>query len=212
MVVSFQTGTPIGLGGAGNYTKAVVAQGQPAAVFALDEQSTNGAKQVWFARRSPTSTWSKVQVSAADGLAGNGPSLAWSPSRGFAVAYYAYDSAGGSGDCRVATSPDGAAWDDQPLETIGDTGLHPAAAFSGDRLGVLFAYCRSPLEGVGSCGAAQDLRFKVGADAQARFDAAPEKVAGAAPESTALVVDAAGRFVAIWRDPRLGLRASRRSP
>jgi hypothetical protein len=202
--------------GAGNYNRMVLAGGQPAVSFVTIPYGAS-PQQLWFAQRKPAATWSLVRVSAAQGAFGHTPALLYSttgaPTGGplFAIAYY---DAGGS-DLRLATSPDGAAFDDEPIETLGVTGLYPAAAFSGSKLGLLYAYCRSPIDSSTGCNAStQELRFRSGpADASVLFGAENyEQVSPGMPDGTALVADGQGRFVAIWRDPVGGIFASRRTP
>jgi hypothetical protein len=202
---------------AGNYNRLLLAGGLPAASF-MTIPSTGSPQQVWFARRKAASAWSLVRVSAATQAIGQPPALVYSttgaPSGGgplFAIAYY---DAGGS-DLRLATSPDGAVFDDEPIETLGVTGLYPAAAFSGSKLGLLYAFCRSPVDNATGCNATtQELRFRSGpADATVLFGPENyESVSPGMPDGTALVADGQGRFVAIWRDPSGGLFASRRTP
>jgi hypothetical protein len=201
---------------AGNYNRMVLAGGQPAVSFVTIPYGAS-PQQVWFAQRTGAAAWNLQQVSTKTQAFGQPPSLVYSttaaPTGGplFAIAYY--DALGG--DLRLATSATGTAFSDQPIETLGVTGLYPAAAFHGNTLGILYAYCRSPIDSTISCSAAtQELRFRSGpADAAVLFGAANyESVSPVMPDGTALVVDGQGRFVAIWRDPAGGLFASRRSP
>jgi hypothetical protein len=200
----------------GNYNRMVLAGGQPAVSF-IAIPNASSPQQVWFAQRQGAATWNLQQVSVKTGAYGHPPSLVYSPNGAsaggplFAIAYY---DAGG-GDLRLATSATGTAFDDQPIETLGITGLYPAAAFSGSKLGLLYAYCRSPIDSSTGCNAStQELRFRSGpASAAALFGATNyESVSPVMPDGTALVADGQGRFVAIWRDPAGGLFASRRTP
>ncbi len=203
--------------GAGNYNRMVLAGGQPTVSFVSIPYGAS-PQQVWFAQRKSAATWSLVRVSAAQGAFGHTPALVYSttgaPGTGgplFAIAYY---DAGGN-DLRLATSATGAAFDDEPIETLGVTGLYPAAAFSGSKLGLFYAYCRSPIDNPASCNATtQELRFRSGpADATVLFGPDNyESVSPGMPDGTALVADGQGRFVAIWRDPAGGIFASRRTP
>lgn len=190
--------------GAASYARMVVAEGEPALTFTLGPDSTDDAEQVWFARRG-ASGWTKTRLSAAAGRTREPPSLAWSPQRGFAVAFLDAD----EGDLVVARSSDGTSWTTETVEALGETGRHPAVAFAGETLGVLYAFCRGATEPENRCSSRAELRFRT-------FDgvswSSSERVAAGVPEASALVVDGAGRFVAVWRDPSSGVRLSRRMP
>jgi len=194
-----------GIKGAGSYVQMALIGGEPGVLFALSPTATDDAEQLWFARRS-TSGWSRVRLSAVTGRPGHPPSLAYSASAGLAVAFH--DASGG--DLLVATSTDGASWITGSPESLGETGLHPAAAFAGSTLGVLYAYCRAPTDPGTTCNTAtQELRFRA-QPAGAFGD--KERVAGLMPDSSALLGEANGRFVALWRDPAGALKAARRTP
>jgi hypothetical protein len=206
--------------GAGLYTKMVIGTGGAPAVAFVNGPYQKTPVNVWFGIRNGTSTpWNLAKLSGATGSFGHPPALTFSASGApdgsgplYAVAYYDH----GGDDLRLATSKDGATFADNPIETLGVTGLHPAAAFSGATLGLLYAYCRGPVDSPLSCNATtQEIRFRSGpADAAQLFGPTSyESVApGVSPDGTALVADGQGRFVAIWRDPAGGIFASRRTP
>jgi hypothetical protein len=219
--------------GAGNYMRMALVGGQPAVSFVTASNSATESIQLWFARRQGAGSWVLQQVSAATGAAGHPPTRAGSATAGaggtpvFAIAYYvaSYVNTTISGDdLRIAVSPeipstpDAGSWVDDPVETLGVTGLHPAAAFGGSdgkTLGVLYAYCRSPIDPASPpCNPTDKrLRFRAASTASgALFAADVESVGVVVPDATALVADRQGRFVAVWRDPALGVRASRRTP
>lgn len=196
--------------GGGNYTHLIIVNGQPAVSFALSSDSVSDAVQVWFARRTGAGAWTRTQVSAVRGSPGHGPSLASSATAGFALGILDAD----QGDLLVATSADGLAWSVNTVEALGETGYHPAVAFGKAGLGVLYAYCRSPIDPAGHCNpSVQELRFRLpGSAGPSGAWLEPEHVDGAVPEATALLTDGSGNYLAVWRDPLLGLRAARRSP
>lgn len=194
-------GDPMGLAGAAAYTRATIVNGAPAVSFVLSPDSTDAAEQVWFAHRTGPAQWSKTMVSSAKGRAGQAPSLTAASDGSLAIAFYDSD----QGDLLVARSSDGDQWTTDTLEALGDTGQHPAAAFDSDgHLGVLYAFCRAPTDPVGRCSSSSELRFRLGsADA--------DRLAGGVPETTALMVDGAGRFVAVYKAPGGGLQVVTRS-
>jgi hypothetical protein len=205
MVASTRVGTPL-LMGAGTYTRMVMASGEPAVAFATSPDSTSDAQQVWFARRSGGG-WTKTRVTAAEARPGHGPSLAYSLTRGFAIAWFD----GPNGDGFLSTSSDGSVWSEDPIEVLGETGLHPAVAFADARLGVLWAYCRSPIDPAGSCNPdVNELRFRLVAADGAQGDV--EAIEKVVPSQTALVGDGDGRFVAVFQTASKGLVAARRTP
>lgn len=195
---------PDHLNGAGNGARMLLVDGEPALSFVLAPASIDDATQVWFARRDATG-WRKVRVSAASGKPGNPPSLAHAKDAGFALAFYDAD----GGDLVVGTSKDGAAWTTSTVEALGDTGLHPALAFgAGEALGLLYAFCRGPTEAATPCSARRELRFRLHGATWGDY----ERVAGTMPEGASLLVDAAGRFAAVWHEPGAGVVVSRRTP
>lgn len=196
--------------GGGTYTHLLIVNGQPAVSFAQSPDSVNESTGAWFALRTGANSWTRSHVSAAAGRPGHGPSLAYSATGGFALGLFAAD----QGDLLVATSPDGIAWNVNTVEALGETGYHPALAFGKAGLGVIYAYCRAPLDPAGQCNpSVQELRFRLpGSNGPSGVWQDPEHVDGAVPEATALIADGNGNYLAVWRDPTLGLRASRRSP
>lgn len=195
------------LSGAGTYTGLRMVNDAPVIAFALSPVSTSDSVGVVFATRA-SGAWVHTTVSAAPSRPGHGPSLAWSAARGFAIAYFD----GPSGDGRLATSTDGVDWShDDPIEVLGETGLHPAAAFAGARLGVLWAFCRSPIDPVGACNPdVNELRFRLVASDGTQGDV--EAISKLVPSQTALVGDGSGAFVAVFQTAGKGLVAARRTP
>ncbi|MBS2025358.1 MAG: hypothetical protein JST92_23400 [Deltaproteobacteria bacterium] len=208
IVASNQTPSNPLIPGAGTYTQMVATGSDLAVSFALSPKSTSAPEAVWFARRTGT-TWTRKELSTAQGQAGSGPALAYSPTRGFAIAYFDAQ----LGDSRLLTSADGTTWDDEPNEVLGVTGLHPGAAFSGETLGVLWSFCRSPIDPDTSCNAdTQELRFRTVA-----IDGTPgpvETVKKTLPNLATLLPTSSGgaSFIAIYQDPARGTIASRRTP
>ncbi len=194
-----------GLMGAGTYVRMALWNGNPVVSFALSDQLTDDAKEIWFAARSPSGGWTKQQLSNVQGRPGHGPSLASSAS-GLAIAFL--DAA--EGDLLVATSSDGTTFSVGAVEALGETGYHPAAGYAGSTLGVLYAYCRAKTDPSTQCNSASNqLRFRVNTPGGW---ANPEALGALVPDSTALVGDGVGHFVAIYKDPAGGLKAQRRSP
>ncbi|HUJ26860.1 MAG TPA: hypothetical protein VLW85_12630 [Myxococcales bacterium] len=200
------------IAGAGTYTSLVLAGGQPAVSFALGPNQPNDSTQVWFAKRTGANAWTRTQVSNVTGRVGHGPSLAYSASQGFAIGFL--DAT--QGDLLVATSSDGLTWGTpNTIEALGETGYHPAAAWSGSTLGILYAYCHDPVySGSDPCDpTSRQLRFRVpGSDGPTGAWNDPEKVDSDVPEATAMVTDSSGKFVAIWRAPGGTVKFSRRTP
>src|SRR5262249_48748177 len=127
-----------GVAGVGTYTRMVIANGQPAGAYALSPTSPSDSKEGHFALRTP-SGWRYQQVSTLQGAPGQPPSLVSSPTAGFAIAFYAV------GDLYVATSSDGTSFTTGAVEALGETGQYPALAYAGSTLGVVYAYCHSPI-------------------------------------------------------------------
>ena len=202
--------------GGGTYSHLVLAaDGQPAVSFATDTEASNGAAQTWFAKRTAANTWTRTQVANNTGRVGHGPSLAFSPTHGYAIGLLG----GGlnDGDLQVSTSTDGITWPASPntVEALGDTGHHPAVAWSTDTLGLLYGFCHgTTFSGTTPCDpAAQQLRFRIpGANGPLQTWSSPELVAPLDPDATALTTESTGNFVAIWRDPSSGVKFSRRTP
>lgn len=194
--------------GAGTHTRMVMAGTSPALTFSLSPDSTSAAREVWFATNTG-SGWTRKQLSSALGQDGSGPALAYSATRGFAVAYFDAQ----NGDSRLLTSADGVTWDDEPNEVLGVTGLHPGAAFNGSTLGVSWAFCRSPIDPDGSCNPdVQEFRFRTIAS-----DGTPgpvETIKKVMPTYATLLPTSSGgaSFIAIYQDPARGTIASRRTP
>jgi len=205
--------------GGGTYSHLVLtAGGEPAVYFGLGLTAPDDLSQVWFAKRTAANTWTRTMVSDVPGRVGHGPSLAYSATQGFAIGFL--NGTQNDGDLLVATSADGTTWPAaNTIEALGDTGLHPAVAWSGPgsgaTLGILYAFCHGPTySGTAPCDpVAKQLRFRVpGANGPLSAWTAPELVDPSVPDSTALIADATGKFVAIWRDPAGGLKFSRRTP
>jgi hypothetical protein len=202
--------------GGGTYSHLVLASGEPAISFGLGLTTTDDLSQVWFAQRTGANAWTRTMVSDVTGRVGHGPSLAYSTTQGFAIGFL--DAT--QGDLLVATSATGATWPAaNTVEALGETGYHPAVAWSGPgsgaSLGILYAFCHGPTySGTAPCDpVAKQLRFRVpGANGPLSVWSAPELVDPSVPDSTALIADATGKFVAIWRDPAGGLKFSRRTP
>jgi hypothetical protein len=115
----------------------------------------------------------------------------------------------------VSTSSDGVTWTaPNTVEALGETGYHPAVAWNGSTLGILYGYCHDPVySGTSPCDpVTQQLRFRVpGASGPDGVWLAPEMVDSKVPDQTALLADGNGHYVAIWRDPAAGVKAARRS-
>jgi hypothetical protein len=201
------------LAGGGTYSRMVMANDQPAVSFALGPDTINESQQIWFALRTASSGWKVTRLSAVNGQPGHPPALAYRAGSGYAVAFFD----GINGDLFFSSSADGITWPSQaqPVETLGYTGLHPAAAFDqSGNLGLLYSYCRAPTDPTSSCNSSSaQIRFRTATTAVGDlFNAPTEAVDPSVPDATALVVDGNGHYVAIWHDPALGLRMSRRSP
>jgi hypothetical protein len=196
--------------GGGTYTHFMLVGGQPVVSFALGLQQPNDSSQVWFAKRTAANTWTRTMVSNVSGRTGMGPSLAVSSTQGFALGFID----GTQADLQVSTSSDGVTWT-QPntVEALGETGYHPAVAWSGATLGVLYGYCHDPVySGTSPCDPlTQQLRFRMPVSNPNGAWLTPETVDGVIPDQTALVVDGSGNYVAIWRDATGGVKAARRS-
>ncbi|HEX4383646.1 MAG TPA: hypothetical protein VH083_11870, partial [Myxococcales bacterium] len=204
--------------GGGTYSHLVLAaDGQPAVSFSTDAAAPNGAAQVWFAKRTAANTWTRTQVANNQGRVGHGPSLAFSPTQGYAIGLIG--GVVGDGDLQVSFSADGVTWPTSPntVEALGDTGYHPAVAWSGSTLGLLYGFCHgTTFSGTTPCDpVAQQLRFRIpGANGPLSTWSNIEVVTPTllVPDATALVADSSGKFVAIWKEPGSGLKFSRRTP
>ncbi len=196
--------------GGGTYSHLVIYDGQPAVAFAQSPDTVSDADGAWFATRNADGSWNRAQVTATTGSPGNGPSLAFSSASGFALGIH--DSF--NGDLLVATSPDGINWNVNTVEALGDTGYHPAVAFGHLGLGVLYGYCRAPTDPSGACNpSVEELRFRLpGSNGPGGVWLAPEHVDAEVPDQAVLIADGNGDYLAVWRDPLLGVRASRRTP
>jgi hypothetical protein len=203
--------------GGGTYSHLVLAaDGQPAVSFSTDTQAPNGAAQTWFAKRTAANSWTRTQVANNQGRVGHGPSLAFSPTQGYAIGLIG--GVVGDGDLQVSFSADGVTWPASPntVEALGDTGYHPAVAWSGSTLGLLYGFCHgTTFSGTTPCDpVAQQLRFRVpGANGPLSAWSNPETVAAVVPDAAVLTAEtASGKFVAVWKEPGAGLKFSRRAP
>ncbi|HEX4384976.1 MAG TPA: hypothetical protein VH083_18585 [Myxococcales bacterium] len=214
--------------GGGTYSQLVLgSDGQPAVSFATDTVSSNGASQVWFARRTTaaslpagTNAWTRTQVANNQGRVGHGPSLAFSPTHGYAIALLG--GTVGDGDLQVTFSADGVTWPSlttggpNTVEALGDTGYHPSVDWSVDTLGLLYGFCHgTTFSGTTPCDpVAQQLRFRIpGANGPLSTWSNPETVASIVPDAAVLTHEtSSGKFVAIWKEPGAGLKFSRRTP
>jgi|GEM_PF-5582320 len=204
------TQLPCLIHGGGTYTHLLIINGQPAVSFAQSPDSVTDSTGAWFAMRIGANSWTRSHVTSVAGAPGHGPSLAYSATAGFALGIFASDGA----DLLVATSSDGLAWSVNTVEALGETGYHPAVAFGKAGLGVLYAFCHNPTDPAGQCNpSVQELRFRLpGSNGPQGVWQNPEHVDSAVPDQTALIADGDGNYLAVWRDPVLGVRASRRSP
>jgi hypothetical protein len=214
-------GDPDMLQGAGQYTRALLANGLPSVAYSLSSMDTSSVEGVWFSQRTGNATdttlpdggpndgatnWTRVNLTMDDGEVGDGPSIAWQSGQGFAVGFYDLPSTMNSGVLKVFTSPDGTTWTPNTWEALGDTGHYPSVAFdTSGNLGVLYGYCRAPTDSTDGCSPNQELRFRLNVDDE-------EHVDSRMPSATALVVDGSGRFIAIYKVPGGGLMFATRTP
>jgi hypothetical protein len=207
--------------GGGTYSHLVIApDGQPAVSFSTDAAAPDGAAQVWFAKRTTANTWTRTQVANNQGRVGHGPSLAFSPTHGYAIALLG--GTVGDGDLQVTFSADGVTWPSlttggpNTVEALGDTGYHPSVDWSVDTLGLLYGFCHgTTFSGTTPCDpVAQQLRFRIpGANGPLSTWSNPETVASIVPDAAVLTHEtSSGKFVAIWKEPGAGLKFSRRTP
>ncbi|MHB1845813.1 MAG: hypothetical protein ACYCWW_13380 [Deltaproteobacteria bacterium] len=118
--------------GIGTHNALAMANGQPAVV--CDEASTGpaqngGAQNVDFVMRSDGGSWTPPQRILTIHDTQTGPSIAWDPQGGFAVA--AVDADPAVNALQLVTSPDGASWSAPfPIYQSGTGGWYPSIAFN----------------------------------------------------------------------------------